>query len=82
MGRIYAGVLGLLAFTTFVVRGLMHSGGPGLMLSAAAMLMAFAFIGWLIGTIAETTVRDSVEATFDAEVAALEAENKTKPARA
>jgi hypothetical protein len=76
MGRIYAGTLGLTAFATFVVRGLFQGGGSGVMLAAAAALFAFAAVGWLIGTIAERAIRESVEATFDAEVAVQEAREK------
>jgi hypothetical protein len=76
MGRSYAAVLGLTAFATVVARGVLQGGGSGVMLEAAAALVAFAAAGWLIGAIAESTVRQSVEATFNAEVAAQEAQEK------
>ena len=76
MGRIYAGTLGFTAFASFVARGLVQGGGSGLILAAAAVLFAFAAVGWVIGTIAESTIRESVQTTFDAEVAAQAAEEK------
>lgn len=80
MGRIYAGTLGLTAFATVVVRGLLESGGSGVMLEAALAMAVFAAAGWVIGTIAESTVREAVESAFNAEVAAQEATEKKKAA--
>jgi hypothetical protein len=80
MGRIYAGTLGFTAFALVVTRGLLLGGGSGVMLTAAAALLAFATAGWVIGTIAESTIRESVEATFNAEVAALDAQEKKSAA--
>lgn len=71
MGRTYAGILGLVAFATFVARGLIdHATGGSVMVQAAAGLFAFAAIGWIVGTLAETTIVQSVQATIDAEIAA------------
>ena len=71
MGRIYAGTLGLVAFVTTLARGLLNGSATGSgMLYAAAAMFIFAAIGWIAGTIAETTVAEAVRRQFDAEVEA------------
>ena len=74
MGRIYAGTLGYLALVTIVARGLIAGAAPGQLLWQASLLMfVFAGIGWIAGTIDESTVNEAVQRIFDAEVAAAEA---------
>ena len=70
MGRIYAGVLGVVAFSTILLRGLVGGASSGQMINATMALFAFATFGWIIGSVAEGTILQSVRATFDAEVAA------------
>ena len=71
MGRIYAGVLGWVALVTMIARGLVHQGDAGnTMLYATAAMFTFAGIGWIAGSIAESTVAESVRRQFDEEVAA------------
>ena len=75
MGRIFAGTLGLLAFITMLARGMTSgSAGGSLMLCAVVSMFAFAGIGWIAGTIAQSTIDEAVRRQFDAEVAASEAE--------
>ena len=69
MGRIYAGVLGLVGFLTIIARGLLnHSASGSTMLYASGAMFIFATIGWIAGTIAETTVAEAVRRQFDKEV--------------
>jgi hypothetical protein len=71
MGRTYAGVLGTLAFTTTVVRGLLHGGGfQSTMTSAMACLVGFAAIGAVIGELAAWIVADSIRSTLASETIA------------
>ena len=79
MGRIYAGVLGLLAFLTILARGLIEGVSSGnLMLGAIAALPVFAAIGWLAGSLAQRTVDEAVQRRFDDEVAAAQQAGPTK----
>ena len=71
MGRIYAGVLGWVALVTFIARGLIHQSATGhTMLYATGAMFAFAAVGWIAGSIAESTVAESVRRQFDEEMAA------------
>ncbi|HAN98971.1 MAG TPA: hypothetical protein DCQ98_16755 [Planctomycetaceae bacterium] len=57
----YAGILGSLAFVIVIFRGAVHGfGTEGTVRSAILALCVFAGIGYWIGRIAATTVRDSV----------------------
>ena len=61
MGRHYAGILGLLAFLTIVMRGLVHGAGVESTLIAAAFhLFLFAFVGTIVGQLAGWLVLDPV----------------------
>ena len=61
MGRHYAGILGLLAFLTIVMRGLVHGAGvESTLLAAAFHLFLFAFVGYMVGQLAGWIVHDSV----------------------
>ncbi len=71
MACIYAGVLGLLAFLTCVVRGLMHGESPSSVLVLACLSLAvFALIGSIFGWLASKAVEDSVRGRLQAELAA------------
>ena len=69
MARIYAGILGLLAFATVVARGLAY-GGPGgeLIWSAVLGMFGFAAVGYAIGRTAQWIVDDSVRGRLAAEM--------------
>jgi hypothetical protein len=69
MARIYAGILGLLAYATVVARGLAY-GGPGgeLIWSAVWAMFAFAAVGYAIGRTAQWIVDDSVRGRLAAEM--------------
>jgi len=71
MGRKYAGIMGPLALITVVLRGLIEGGGVESTLKMACLsLLAFAAIGWVVGTLAGHIVDESVRARFDAEIEA------------
>ena len=61
MARIYAGILGLLAFATVMARGVVHGGSANATIWQAAMsLFVFAAIGYTIGRTAQWVIDDSV----------------------
>ncbi|MEX2138834.1 MAG: hypothetical protein WD894_06205 [Pirellulales bacterium] len=61
MARIYAGILGLLAFAAVMARGIVHGGAPGAIIwQAVASLFAFAALGYAIGRTAQWVIDDSV----------------------
>ncbi len=69
MGRAYAGVLGYLAAAVTLARGVIASGGvEGTVLSAIAAMAVFATIGFVLGTIAQATVDQSVREQFESQV--------------
>jgi hypothetical protein len=71
MARIYAGILGLLAFATVVARGVAHQISPSSTLwQACGMLFVFAAVGYLIGSTARWLVDDSVRGQLAGELAA------------
>ena len=79
MGRHYAGVLGPLAFFTVAVRGLMHSAGvEATLLSAAIQLFLFAFIGYVVGQLADWVVFESVRDKIAVEIEARQPSATTK----
>lgn len=81
MTRIYAGILGLLAFLTCVVRGLMHGESPMSILTAACgSLCLFALVGSVVGWLASQAVEDAVRGRLQAELAE-ESVPTSKPAR-
>ena len=70
MAKIYAGILGSLAFLTVVARGLANGGGvESVLYTAWCSLLAFAVAGGAIGWLAEGVVRDSVNGQIEAEIA-------------
>ena len=65
MGRVYAGILGLLAFATVLVRSLRYSGPvETTLLIAMGSLIAFAIIGLLSGRLAAWIVEQSLQTQF------------------
>jgi hypothetical protein len=72
MGREFAGILGLVAFSTTVLRGAFSGGADDALLTATIHLFAFAAAGWIIGSIAQHTVEQSVRARFEAEMKSVE----------
>jgi len=74
VARIYAGILGLLAFLASLARGLIHGGGTETMLQTAwYCLLVFAAAGYVIGWLAQGTIEDSVHSRLAAELAARQA---------
>jgi len=73
MGRMYAGILGLLAFSTVLTRTLIDgTTGVVALQTATVCLFAFAAIGYFAGQIADSIVGDVVHTRFDEELAARE----------
>jgi hypothetical protein len=56
----YAGILGLTAFATTALRGLIRGEGGSVLFVAWVSLIAFAVAGYAVGFIAEWTIRQSV----------------------
>lgn len=78
MARIYAGIFGLLAFLTMLIRGLIRDADTiNLVLAAWLGLLVFAAIGYAIGWIAGRAVEESVNATIAAQVATNQAAGAT-----
>lgn len=78
MGREYGGILGFLAFTTVLARSFVSGGGFDDTIGLALiMLFAFAGVGYVIGNIAEQTVRESVLSILESKVQALDADEET-----
>ncbi len=73
MGRTYAGILGPIAFGVVVARCLFQRGNVDAALLAAPLaLFAFAFIGYIIGSIAERTIVEAIETKFHGQLRAEE----------
>ena len=73
MGRTYAGILGPISVGVVVARCLVQGGSVESALYAAPLaLFAFAFIGYIIGSIAERTIVEAIEAKFHAQLRAEE----------
>jgi hypothetical protein len=70
MARVYAGIMGSLAMTVVICRGLVAAGGvEGTLTSAVLSLIVFAVVGAAIGYIAQTTVDEAVRQKLEAELA-------------
>ena len=78
MGRDFAGILALVAFSTTVLRGAIHGHADEALLTATIQLFLFAAVGWVLGTIAQSTVEQSVRARFETELKAAEEAAKAK----
>lgn len=71
MGRTYAGILGSLAFTTMLARGVIdRSGAEATLILATISLFAFAGLGYVVGQIADSIVLEAVKFRFNAELQA------------
>ena len=74
MGRVYASILGLLAFLGVVVKGLIDGGGAETTFGvASACLFLFAAIGYVVGQTAGWIVDDSVRSEITAQIEASKA---------
>lgn len=81
MARIFAGILGPLAFLASLARGALFGATAETTLWAAWLgLLAFSAVGLLVGWIAGTTIEESVRARIEAELAAQEAAEKAEAA--
>lgn len=80
MARIYAGIFGLVAFLTLLIRGLIRDADTTyLVLVAWSGLVVFAGLGYVIGWIAGRAVEESVNARIAAQVAANQAAGSSEP---
>ncbi len=67
MARMYAGILGPLAFVTCLARGVVHAWpADKALLVAWASLLAFALVGAAVGWIGERILEDELRARMDA----------------
>jgi hypothetical protein len=79
MGRIYAGILGPLAMTVVICRGLVGSGGvEGTLTTATVSLAAFAVLGAILGHLAQNTIDESVRARLEQQLAHQAAPDSVK----
>ena len=79
MGRAYAGILGLLAFTVVMARGVVAgSGVEGTFAAASAALFVFATFGYLAGQLADFLVNESVRKQFQTAMAAWDAKHSSE----
>jgi hypothetical protein len=77
MARIYAGILGLLAFATVVARGIVHAAAAAdTIWQACGMLLVFAGLGGVIGQLARWIVDDSIRNQLAAQLAAKPTEKR------
>lgn len=70
MARIYAGILGPVAFLTVLARGLLLGGeDQSIVFQAWCALWCFAVAGYVVGRIAERTIEQSVHDRITREIA-------------
>ena len=68
MGRVYAGILGPLAFAVVLLRSLRQGAGvESTLLTAIVCLIVFALIGWIAGSLAQWIVEQSVRSQMAAQ---------------
>ena len=78
MGRAYAGVLGYLAAALTLFRGFMARGGvEGTLVTAIVVMVIFALIGYVLGSIAQATVDHSVRQQLESSLAAAQTTEAT-----
>jgi hypothetical protein len=83
MARAYSGVLAAMAMISVIVRGLLYGMLPDEVLGMCLVALAiFAVVGYVIGTIAERTVCESVENRFRSEIVRLQASAAGSPEKA
>lgn len=69
MGRMYAGILGLIAFATVVARAVFLGGDAEVTLWTATWnSLLFALLGGLAGRLAEQTIIEGVRIRFEQEL--------------
>lgn len=74
MARAYSGVLSAMAVTFVILRGLLLGMLPDEILGMCLVVFAiFAAVGYVIGSIADRTVCESVENRFRSEIARVQA---------
>ena len=78
LARLYAGLLGPLAFAVTLLRALLWGGSLTAVKSACLALAVFTVIGLIVGQIAESIVQESVKARFQAAMAEWEASGRGK----
>jgi len=79
VGRIYGGILGLLAFQITLLRGWLHrSDAQSTLWLAWLYLLVFAVIGLVVGRVAGQIVQESVIGRVNAELAAQEEQDQPK----
>ncbi len=79
MGRAYAGIMGTLGFFTVTSRAVLHAAGTEQSLLQACLAMfGLAGIGYVLGSIAQSTVEESVRTQIARELVAQEATAKKK----
>lgn len=72
MARAYSGVLGCIALSLVIARGLLLDSLPNdILMQCLVVFPLFATLGFLIGLVAEQTIRESVENRFRSEMARL-----------
>jgi hypothetical protein len=77
VGRTYAGVLGCLAFATVVLHAAIHQAGiEATVLRAVGAMMGFGVLGFMLGSVAENVVEESVRAKMAQELARRAAESQ------
>jgi hypothetical protein len=73
MGPSYAGILGSLAYVIVISRGVLQGYAvEGTVKLSILMLFVFAAVGYVIGKIAESTIKDSIHVQLRRELEALE----------
>lgn len=73
MGPSYAGILGSLAYVIVILRGVLQGYAvEGTIRLSILMLFVFAAVGYVIGKIAESTVKESIRVQLQRELEALE----------
>jgi hypothetical protein len=78
VGRVYAGILGPLAFVIVIARAVIKAFGTSqTLLTATICLFAFAAVGYVVGSIAQQVVEDSVREKVELELAAQESNQQS-----
>ena len=69
MGRSYAGILGPVAMTVVILRGVAGGAAADATLWSAVLALAgLAVVGWMVGFIAESTIEESVRSKMEVEL--------------
>ena len=69
MGRSYAGILGPVAMTVVILRGVVRGAAADATLWSAVLALAgLALVGWVVGLIAESTIEESVRNKMEVEL--------------